>query len=83
MAELADRLGFAGLPLRDILVYYPPAFGDAGSVFDVFVHLGHLAATTEHAVLVTGAVVLPLRHPELHKRPPQHLRAVTDHQLTW
>ncbi|MGW6099449.1 LLM class flavin-dependent oxidoreductase [Streptomyces sp. NPDC055157] len=63
LAELADRLGFASLWLRDIPVYDPLAFGDAGSVFDVFVHLGHLAATTEHAVLVTGAVVLLLRHP--------------------
>ncbi|MFF9853860.1 LLM class flavin-dependent oxidoreductase [Streptomyces litmocidini] len=40
-------------------------FGDAGSVFETFTHLGHLAAVTENAALGTGAVVLPLRGPPL------------------
>ncbi|MDX2813838.1 LLM class flavin-dependent oxidoreductase [Streptomyces sp. PA03-5A] len=63
LARLADRLGFSALWLRDVPVYDPLAFGDAGSVFDVFAYLGHLAALTEHVVLGTSAVVLPLRSP--------------------
>ncbi|MFD8076308.1 LLM class oxidoreductase [Streptomyces sp. NPDC059718] len=63
LARLADRLGFSALWLRDVPVYDPLAFGDAGSVFDVFAYLGHLAALTEHVVLGTAAVVLPLRSP--------------------
>lgn len=63
LARLADRLGFSALWLRDVPLYDPLAFGDAGSVFDVFAYLGHLAALTEHVVLGTSAVVLPLRSP--------------------
>ncbi|MDX2701543.1 LLM class oxidoreductase [Streptomyces sp. PA03-6a] len=63
LARLADGLGFSALWLRDVPVYDPLAFGDAGSVFDVFAYLGHLAALTEHVVLGTSAVVLPLRSP--------------------
>ncbi|MFE4588567.1 TIGR03571 family LLM class oxidoreductase [Streptomyces laurentii] len=65
LARLADRLGFAALWLRDVPLYDPVAFGDAGSVFETFTHLGHLAAVTENAVLATGAIVLPLREPLL------------------
>ncbi|MEV7569243.1 TIGR03571 family LLM class oxidoreductase [Streptomyces tanashiensis] len=65
LAQLADRLGFAALWLRDVPLHDPVAFGDAGSVFETFTHLGHLAAVTENAVLATGAVVLPLREPLL------------------
>jgi luciferase-type oxidoreductase len=64
-ARLADRLGFAGLWVRDVPLYDPEQFGDAGSVFETFTHLGHLAAVTERAVLGTAAVVLPLRQPLL------------------
>ncbi|MGW1553016.1 TIGR03571 family LLM class oxidoreductase [Streptomyces sp. NPDC002346] len=65
LARLADELGFAGLWVRDVPLYDPEQFGDAGSVFETFTHLGHLAAVTERAVLGTAAVVLPLRHPLL------------------
>ncbi|MFJ9683157.1 TIGR03571 family LLM class oxidoreductase [Streptomyces sp. NPDC101194] len=65
LARLADRLGFAALWLRDVPLYDPVRFGDAGSVFEAFTHLGHLAAVTDHVVLGTGAVVLPLREPLL------------------
>ncbi|WP_245245289.1 TIGR03571 family LLM class oxidoreductase, partial [Streptomyces palmae] len=65
LAQLADRLGFAALWLRDVPLYDPVRFGDAGTVFETFTHLGHLAATTEQAVLATGAIVLPLREPLL------------------
>jgi hypothetical protein len=65
LARLADELGFAALWVRDVPLYDPQQFGDAGSVFEVFTHLGHLAAVTERAVLGTAAVVLPLRRPLL------------------
>ncbi|MFM9373675.1 TIGR03571 family LLM class oxidoreductase [Streptomyces sp. Da 82-17] len=65
LARLADQSGFAGLWVRDVPLYDPEQFGDAGSVFETFTHLGHLAAVTEHAVLGTAAVVLPLRQPLL------------------
>ncbi|MDI3405088.1 TIGR03571 family LLM class oxidoreductase [Streptomyces cavernicola] len=65
LARLADQLGFAGLWVRDVPLYDPEHFGDAGSVFETFTHLGHLAAVTERAVLGTAAVVLPLRQPLL------------------
>ncbi|MER5638930.1 TIGR03571 family LLM class oxidoreductase [Kitasatospora sp. NPDC002227] len=64
-AQLADRLGFKALWLRDVPLFDPLQFGDAGTVFEIFTHLGHLAATTEQAVLATAAVVLPLREPLL------------------
>ncbi|MEV6127043.1 TIGR03571 family LLM class oxidoreductase [Streptomyces violaceusniger] len=65
LARLADRSGFAALWVRDVPLYDPVHFGDAGSVFETFTHLGHLAAITERAVLGTAAVVLPLRRPLL------------------
>ncbi|MEU6037446.1 LLM class oxidoreductase [Actinomadura sp. NPDC047616] len=65
LARLADELGFAALWVRDVPLYDPQQFGDAGSVFETFTHLGHLAAITERAVLGTAAVVLPLRRPLL------------------
>ncbi|MFB6890982.1 TIGR03571 family LLM class oxidoreductase [Kitasatospora sp. NPDC056327] len=65
LARLADRLGFAALWVRDVPLYDPLRFGDAGSVFETFTHLGHLAAVTQNAVLATGAIVLPLREPLL------------------
>lgn len=65
LAHLADTLGFASLWVRDVPLYDPEQFGDAGSVFEAFTHLGYLAAVTERAVLGTGAIVLPLRQPLL------------------
>ncbi|MFI8194163.1 TIGR03571 family LLM class oxidoreductase [Streptomyces sp. NPDC085946] len=65
LARLADASGFAGLWIRDVPLYDPEQFGDAGSVFETFTHLGHLAAVTERAVLGTAAIVLPLRQPLL------------------
>ncbi|MFF5922473.1 LLM class flavin-dependent oxidoreductase [Streptomyces flavochromogenes] len=65
LARLADSLGFAALWVRDVPLHDPEHFGDAGSVFETFTHLGHLAAVTERAVLGTAAVVLPLRQPLL------------------
>lgn len=64
LAKLADRLGFRALWLRDVPLY-DPAFGDAAQVFEVFSYLGYLAGVTEHILLGTAAVVLPLREPVL------------------
>lgn len=61
-AELADRLGFRALWLRDVPLWIP-GFGDAGQVFDAFTYLGFLAGVTDNILLGTAAVVLPLRHP--------------------
>jgi len=60
-AALADRLGFAALWVRDVPIHDPVRFGDACTVFETFTFFGHLAVTTENAVLGTAAVVLPLR----------------------
>lgn len=61
-AQLADRLGFSALWLRDV-PFNVPSFGDAGQVFDPFVYLGFLAARTENIALGVASIVLPLRHP--------------------
>lgn len=62
-AELADRLGFRALWLRDVPMWRPRDFGDAGQIFDPVPYLGYLAATTERILLGTAGVVLPLRNP--------------------
>lgn len=64
LAALADRLGFRALWLRDVPLY-DPSFGDAAQVFEVFSYLGYLAAATQHILLGTAAVVLPIREPVL------------------
>jgi luciferase-type oxidoreductase len=61
--ELADRLGFHAIWMRDVPLWLPRTFGDAGQVFDPIAYLGYLAAATTNALLATAAVVLPLRHP--------------------
>lgn len=61
-ARLADTLGFSALWLRDV-PFNVPSFGDAGQVFDPFVYLGALAASTRDIALGVASIVLPLRHP--------------------
>ncbi len=61
-AQRADRLGFSALWVRDVPLNsadYPDPVGHA----DPWVLLGALAASTRQIALVTGAIVLPLRHP--------------------
>lgn len=60
--QLAERLGFAAVWLRDV-PFNVPAFGDVGQIFDPFVYLGALAACTNRIGLGVGSVILPLRHP--------------------
>jgi len=58
-----DAGGFAALWMRDVPVFDPKNFGDAGSVYDPFVNLGFLAGVTRNIALGTAGIVLPLRHP--------------------
>jgi len=60
--QLAERLGFSAVWLRDV-PFHVPTFGDAGQLFDPFVYLGYLAGQTETIALGVASIVLPLRHP--------------------
>ena len=60
--QLAEKLGFATIWLRDV-PFNVPSFGDAGQIFDPFVYLGLLAGQTQKIALGIASVVLPLRHP--------------------
>jgi luciferase-type oxidoreductase len=60
--QLAETLGFAAVWLRDV-PFNVPTFGDAGHVYDPFVYLGALAASTSKIALGVASIVLPLRHP--------------------
>ncbi len=64
LAQLADKLGFRALWVRDVPLY-DPNFGDAAQVFEVFSYLGYLAGITQNILLGTAAVVLPIREPLL------------------
>lgn len=63
LVRQVDRSGFAAVWTRDVPVFDPHNFGDAGSVYDPFVNLGFLAGITRNVALGTAAIVLPLRHP--------------------
>ena len=60
--QLAERLGFSALWLRDV-PFNVPSFGDAGQLYDPFVYLGLLAGQTQRIALGVASIVLPLRHP--------------------
>lgn len=62
LARRAEELGFAALWFRDVPLR-DPSFGDVGQIYDPWVYLGYIAAQTQRIALVTGAIVLPLRHP--------------------
>lgn len=62
LARRAEALGFGALWFRDVPLR-DPSFGDVGQIYDPWVYLGHVAAITRSVALVTGAIVLPLRHP--------------------
>jgi luciferase-type oxidoreductase len=62
LAKLADALGYRALWVRDVPLNsadYPDPVGH----LDPWVFLGALASCTERMALVSGAVVLTLRHP--------------------
>ena len=60
--QLAERLGFSAVWLRDV-PFNVPSFGDAGQLFDPFTYLGYLAGQTNTLALGVASIVLPLRHP--------------------
>ncbi|MGB1234943.1 MAG: LLM class oxidoreductase [Planktomarina sp.] len=60
--QLAERLGFSALWLRDI-PFSVPSFGDVGQMLDPFVYLGALAVQTQTIGLGIASAILPLRHP--------------------
>ncbi len=60
--QLAEALGYSALWLRDV-PFDVPSFGDVGQMFDPFVYLGTLAASTNDIALGTASIILPLRHP--------------------
>ncbi|MFO7248701.1 MAG: LLM class oxidoreductase [Bacillota bacterium] len=62
LAQRAEALGFTALWFRDVPLL-DPNFGDIGQIYDPWVYLGYIAAQTRSIALVTGAIILPLRHP--------------------
>ncbi|MGW1976934.1 TIGR03571 family LLM class oxidoreductase [Streptomyces sp. NPDC001889] len=62
LATAAEEAGFASLWLRDVPLLVPGE-GDGGQLYDPWVYLGMLAATTRLITLGTASTVLPLRHP--------------------
>lgn len=60
--QLAERLGFAAVWLRDV-PFNIPSFGDVGQIFDPLVYLGFLAGQTSRIALGVASIILPLRHP--------------------
>jgi luciferase-type oxidoreductase len=62
LAQRAEAAGFAALWFRDVPLRVP-SFGDTGQVFDPWVWLSHVSASTSEIALATGSIVLPLRHP--------------------
>ncbi|GAB4293363.1 MAG: LLM class oxidoreductase [Methylophaga sp.] len=62
LAKLAEELGFSALWFRDVPLR-DPTFGDVGQIYDPIAYMGWIAAQTKHISLVTGSLILPLRHP--------------------
>ncbi|QPF76832.1 TIGR03571 family LLM class oxidoreductase [Roseateles sp. DAIF2] len=62
LARLADRLGYAALWVRDVPLN-SAGYADPVGHLDPWVLLGALAGQTERIALISGAIVLPLRHP--------------------
>lgn len=80
LAQLADRLGFRALWVRDVPMY-DPSFGDAAQVFEVFSYLGYLAGITSDILLGTAAVVLPIREPLLTLKSAATLQRLSGNRL--
>ncbi len=62
LARQADEFGFSALWLRDVPLNSPD-YPDPVGHSDPWVLAGALAAVTKRIEIVTGAIVLPLRHP--------------------
>jgi luciferase-type oxidoreductase len=62
LVKRVDALGFDAIWVRDVPLR-DPSFGDVGQVYESFTYLGWLAAITSNIKLVSGSIILPLRHP--------------------
>ncbi|PLT32483.1 TIGR03571 family LLM class oxidoreductase [Bacillus sp. V5-8f] len=62
LARKIEEYGFASLWLRDVTIQNLN-IDDNGQMYDIWIYLTYLAAHTKKIALVTGSVVLPLRHP--------------------
>jgi len=76
-----DERGFAAIWMRDVPVFDSLRMGDAGSVHDVFTHLGFLAGITKNVALGTAAVVLPIRHPMMIAKAAASVDALSGGRL--
>jgi luciferase-type oxidoreductase len=76
-----DAQGFAAVWMRDVPVFDSVGMGDAGSVYDIFAHLGFLAGITRNVALGTAAVVLPIRHPMMTAKAAATVDALSDGRL--
>ena len=62
LVKRVDELGFDAIWVRDVPLR-DPTFGDVGQVYESFTYLAWLAAITTNIKLMSGSIVLPLRHP--------------------
>ncbi|RFU60565.1 TIGR03571 family LLM class oxidoreductase [Peribacillus glennii] len=62
LASKIEEYGFASLWLRDVTMQNLN-IDDNGQMYDIWIYLTYLAAYTKKIALLTGSVVLPLRHP--------------------
>ena len=62
LAKRAEEIGFSALWFRDVPMHVP-SFGDVGQIYDPWVYMGYMAAHTTRVALITGSIILPLRHP--------------------
>lgn len=76
-----DGQGFAAIWMRDVPVFDSLRMGDAGSVYEVFSHLGYLAGITQNVALGTAAVVLPIRHPMMIAKAAASVDALSGGRL--
>lgn len=81
LVRQVDRSGFAAIWMRDVPVFDTVNMGDAGSVYDVFAHLGFLAGITHRVALGTAAVVLPIRHPMMVAKAAASVDALSGGRL--
>lgn len=76
-----DTSGFSAIWMRDVPVFDPRNFGDAGSIYDPFVNLGFLAGITQNVALGTAGIVLPLRHPMMAAKAAASVDCLSDGRL--
>jgi len=80
LAQRAEAAGFAALWFRDVPLRVP-SFGDTGQVFDPWVWLSYIGASTSNIALATGSIVLPLRHPLHVAKAAASIDQLTDGRL--